>query len=241
MSIVPGHRVEPCSGGFSSKSSDLQLSTSRYRLRHFRPPSLADSALRTAPATPTIGPHPVIRGASGWLFAKVDDSISRPGETRRRNGPIVSFYESEPPATPHCGQFRVDQLLARAQFLYESTLQVADVCVCRPERDRNVDSYKIPTTGVQQLRIADNPGDPNYWPAPTKKAHAEPGRWARRGAGRSWRRNLHPRCPGRPELRPRSRRSRRRSRLRPRLASPYRARSAQAEKPAPRKPRPPKP
>lgn len=184
MSIVPGHRFEPCSGGFSSKDSDLQPSTSRYRLRHFR------------------------------------------------------LHRSR---TPHCGQFRVDQLLARAQFLYESTLQIADLRVCRPERDRNVDSYKIPTTGVQQLRIADSPGDPNYWSAPTKNAQVEPGRWARRGAGRSWRRSLHPRCPGRPGPRPRSRRSRRRSRLRPWRASPYRARSAQAEKPAPRKPRPPKP
>ena len=36
MSIVPGHRFEPCSGGFSSKGPDLQLSTSRYRLRHSR-------------------------------------------------------------------------------------------------------------------------------------------------------------------------------------------------------------
>ena len=205
MSIVPGHRFEPYSGGFSLKGADQEISTSRYRLRHFRPPSLADSALRTIPGRPTIGPCPVIRGASGWLFAKVDDTISRPGETRRLKRPDCQLLRIRASGTTHCGQFRVDQLLARAQFLYESTLQIADLGVCRPERDRNVDSYKIPTTGVQQLRIADNPGDPNYWAAPTKKAPAEPGRWARRGAGRSWRRNLHPRCPGRPGLRPRNR------------------------------------
>ena len=82
-----------------------------------------------------------------------------------------------------------------------------------PEKTETSIRTKSTATAVPTLRIADNLGDPNYWSAPTKtprrnrgvsgtETRLEP----RRGAGRSWRRNLHPRCPGQPGRRRRSRR-----------------------------------
>ena len=64
--------------------------------------TLADSALRTTTAPPTMGVHQRVgwRGSGGLV--KVDNSDPRPGETQSENRSLVNFCDTNPAGDP-CG------------------------------------------------------------------------------------------------------------------------------------------